>query len=101
MIELLIYPAFLICSLLLYALSLLAKYYFSGKNFSSLKFWLVMAYNIALGNLHFKFVAFSTLPFVGVIDNSILGWLSYLFAIAHAFTLPSPKEKNSNPNIIK
>lgn len=96
-----IYAAFIFLSLLFYIPSLLYSRYFSGKRFSLFIIWPVLAYNVALGNIHVQFIKLSILPVFGAVDNSILGWLSYFLVFAHGFSLPSPKERKTNPNIIK
>ncbi|WP_133638106.1 hypothetical protein [Pseudomonas syringae] len=93
--ELSIYPIFIIISIFLYSPSLWAKYAFSGKSFSKLKFWTLMAYNIFLVYLHMGFIQENHLPFYGPQDSSSLGWLSLALIVAHASSNAVPWDEKS------
>ncbi|MGN2411895.1 hypothetical protein [Pseudomonas syringae] len=85
-----IYPIFITASIFLYLPSFWAKRAFSGKNFSKLKFWILMTYNVSLVYLHMRFIQENSLPFYGTQDSSFLGWLSLVLIVAHACSNAGP-----------
>lgn len=87
------YPLFVLITVLLYWPSYWAYFAFSGRNFSPFKFWGVGIYNVLFGSIHVLFVQDSTLPFMGRVDNSVMGWLSLVMIFVYAFTLPANWER--------
>lgn len=45
-------------------------------------------YNVLCASIHGFFVQDSTLPFMGDLDNSVMGWLSLVMIFVHVFTFP-------------
>ncbi|WP_147461934.1 MULTISPECIES: hypothetical protein [Pseudomonas syringae group] len=90
--------ALLVASVIFYSPSLYARYLLSGKKLSSTVFWSLLAYNFSFTYIHLDFARNGKLPFLGHMDNSIMGWVSYFFIFAHAFSFPSPpNQKNGYP----
>lgn len=87
------YPAFVLITGLMYWPSYWAYFAFSGRNFSPFKFWVMGIYNVLLGSIHVFFVQDSTLPFMGRVDNAVMGWISLVMIFAYAFTLPANWER--------
>ncbi|WP_297834938.1 hypothetical protein [Pseudomonas sp.] len=77
-------------SVLFYLPALWARFTFSANKFSPGIFAIVVGYNMLFGIVHQIFLEEGTLPFIGAIDNSNIGWLSCLFLIAHAEAVPFP-----------
>ncbi|SHM96242.1 hypothetical protein SAMN05216593_1058 [Pseudomonas asturiensis] len=88
-----VYLIFMVTTTLFYFPAFWARYALSGHHFSAPKLWGFIIYNVACGHVHFKFASLGTLPFLGTVDNSVLGWISLFMVIAHALSLPSPKER--------
>ncbi|QVE15991.1 hypothetical protein [Pseudomonas cichorii] len=84
---------FIALSILFYLPSLWARSAFSGKNFSTVKFWSVMAYNIFFIYLHMRFIEKEKLPFYGTQDSSTLGWISFALIFAYASSSAVPWER--------
>ncbi|KTC16178.1 hypothetical protein AO391_12330 [Pseudomonas marginalis ICMP 9505] len=80
-------------TVLLYWPSYWAYFAFSGKRFSPLKFWGVIVYNILFGSIHVFFVQDGTLPFMGQVDNSVMGWVSLVMIFVYSFSLPADWER--------
>ncbi|WP_147464169.1 hypothetical protein [Pseudomonas syringae group genomosp. 3] len=84
--------ALLIVSVIFYLPSLYARFLLSGKKLSSTVFWSLLAYNFSFAYIHLDFARNGKLPFFGYMDNSVMGWVSYFFIFAHAFSFPSPPD---------
>lgn len=82
------YTAFTFFSILFYLPSLWARYAFSGRNFSAVKFWCVMIYNVMFISFHIDFVEKKHIPFIGERDNSVIGWLSFFLIFAYGYAIP-------------
>jgi hypothetical protein len=93
MIDLRVAAAYLVFTALFYLPNVWARYALSGRKFTPLKFWLVLGYSIFCSHFHFKFVKFSTLPFLAEVDNSVLGWISLAMPFLYGLSLPSPRER--------
>ncbi|WP_236430329.1 hypothetical protein, partial [Pseudomonas syringae] len=77
-------------SVIFYLPALYARFLLSGKKLSSIVFWSLLTYNFSFTYIHLDFARNGKLPFLGHMDNSIIGWVSYFFIFAHAFSFPSP-----------
>lgn len=88
-----IYLTFTLMSIAFYLPSLWARSAFSGKNFSTVKFWAVMTYNIFFIYLHMRFIEKEKLPFHGTQDSSTLGWISFALIFAYASSSAVPWER--------
>ena len=93
MSDFIFYPAFVLITVLLYVPSCWAHFAFSGNNFTPFKFWVVAIYNILCGSMHVFFVQYGTLPFLGRVDNSVMGWLSLVMIFFYVFTHPDNWER--------
>jgi hypothetical protein len=93
MIDLGIAATYLVLTTFFYLPTFWARYALSGLNFTPLKFWLVLVYGIFCSHYHFKFVKFSTLPFLSEVDNSVLRWISLIMPFLYGLSLPSPRER--------
>ena len=87
------YPVFVLLTALFYFPALWSSFAFSGSRFSIIKFWGVMIYTVMCASIHGFFVQDSTLPFIGYVDNSVMGWLSLVMIFVHVFTLPTNWEQ--------
>lgn len=84
---------YLLAVILFYLPSFWARYAFSGKKYSTGKYFTTMSYNLFFGIIHIDFLRKGTLPFIGSLDNSTLGWLSLAALIAYAFSLPDERAR--------
>lgn len=87
-----VHALFVTLAVLLYVPSLIAKHRWSGENFTAVKFWVVVIYNVALVATHVRFIKEGYVPILGTFDNSIAGWLSFVFVFAYAYAVPHPSE---------
>ena len=87
------YPAFVLLTALLYWPALWASFAFSGSRFSLIKFWGALIYTVLCASIHGFFLRDSTLPFMGYVDNSVMGWISLVMIFVYAFTLPVSWER--------
>lgn len=92
MINTAIFLAFTATSVVFYLPSLLSKIYLSGFRYSDFKSNITFIYNFIFVFFHLRFAMKGTLPFLGELDRGLLGWISLVMVIAHAFTHPSPPE---------
>lgn len=87
--SLLHYSTFTAVSLSLYILARRIKSSYSGENYTPLKFWLAVSYNMTLCFIHYRFAQTGKLPYIGHTDNSIIGWPSLTLTFLHIFSLPA------------
>ena len=87
------YIGFVLITALLYWPSCWAYFALSGRRFTPWGFWAVGTYNVLCACFHGFFVRDSTLPFMGHVDNSVMGWLSLVMIFVHVFTLPTNWEQ--------
>lgn len=82
--SILIYTIVITLGIIFYLPALWARHAWSGKSFTTIRFWGTNLYNIFFGYLHMRFIEKNELPFYGYQDSSILGWFSIVMILAHA-----------------
>ncbi len=87
------YPVFILITVLLYWPSFWANYAWSGRRYSAFKFWGVGSYNVLCAAIHNFYVRDSTLPFMGHVDNAVMGWISLVMIFVHISTFPVEWER--------
>lgn len=90
----LLYSGFVFFSIVFYLPSVWARCNWSGENVTPLKFWSVVLYNCVFAYVHMSFMKFGELVFIGFVDNSVLGWFSFLMLLLFMFTGPVSRPVN-------
>ncbi|WP_219060926.1 hypothetical protein [Pseudomonas sp. UMAB-08] len=84
------YGLFPLLTFIFYLPTLWAVHAFSDMKFSKEKLILVVFYIYIFVYIHLPFSTTGVLPFVGKLDNSIIGRLSFFMKYAHAASFPVP-----------
>lgn len=81
---------FIAATLLLYIPLAWARWAFGVEHWGKVRMGFWSYYNILPIFFHMYFLDTGTVMLYGVIDNSILGWLSLFMILLHLFTGPAP-----------
>lgn len=89
---------FIVTTSLLYFPAAWMKITWSRENYSQAKYLVARGYSMVMCIFHLNFVKNGEIFFIGVMENSVMGWVSMGMSILHAFTVPSSaREPRSKP----